>query len=88
MLEMTRGDYEPVLSPKAWELVCSLTRKRQQRLIRVIHQIAAFPSLVGDYQTRDSTGRILENLRIEGYLRTYWMDGPVRELRVLDIVEL
>jgi hypothetical protein len=88
MPEMAAVDYEPVLSSKAWELLCALSRKRQQRLTRLIQQIAACPSQVGDYQSQDSTGRKLENLRLEGFLITYWADGAVNELRVLDIVEL
>lgn len=80
--------YEPVLSAKAWELLGSLSRKRQQRLIKLIHQLADQPSRLGDYQTRDSTGRTLENLQFDGFLFTYWADGPVNELRILDIVEL
>lgn len=85
---MAADDYEPVLSSKAWELLCSLSRRRQQRLIRLIQQVAACPAQVGDYQTRDSTGRKLENLRLDGFLITYWADGAVKELRVLDVIEL
>jgi hypothetical protein len=36
----------------------------------------------------DSAGRFLENIRLNGFLITYWADGPVEELRILDIVEL
>ncbi len=80
--------YEPVLSAKAWELLGSQSRKRQQRLIKLIHQLADHPSRLGDYQTRDSTGRTLENLQLDDFLFTYWADGPVNELRLLDIVVL
>ncbi len=80
--------YDPVLSAKAWEYLCSLSRKRQQRIMRLIHQLADYPHRLGDFQARDSTGRSLENLRLEGYLFTYWADGAVKELRILDIVEL
>ncbi len=85
---MPAGDYEPVLSPKAWELLRSLSRRRQQRLIRLIYQLAGYPFQQGDYQTRDHTGRPLENLRIEGCILTYWADSPAKELRILDIYEL
>jgi hypothetical protein len=85
---MPRGEYEAVLSAKAWEFLCAQSKKRQQKIIRMIQQIAEFPAQLGDYQTRDGTGRKLENLRLDGFLITYWADGPVNELRVLDIVEL
>jgi hypothetical protein len=31
---------------------------------------------------------MLENLQLDGFLFTYWADGPVNELRILDIVLL
>lgn len=37
---------------------------------------------------KDSTGRALENLRLEGFVITYWADHWAKELRVLDIVML
>jgi hypothetical protein len=85
---MAVKSYEPVLSARAWELFGSLSRKRQQRLAKIIHQLADNPGRLGDYQTADSAGRFLENLRVEDYLLTYWADGPVHELRILDIVLL
>jgi len=80
--------YEPVLSAKAWEFLCSLSRKRQQRVIKLINLLAEQPGRLGDYRTTDNTGRFLENIRLNGFLITYWADGPVDELRVLDIIEL
>jgi hypothetical protein len=80
--------YEPVLSASAWEYFQSLSRKRQQRIARLIHQLAAAPQRLGDYRTMDQTGRPLENIRLERWLITYWEDGAARELRILDINEL
>ena len=80
--------YEPVLSAKAWEFFGSLSRKRQQRLSRLVHQLAECPHCLGEYQTTDSTGRRLENLRLEGCLFTYWADAGAKELRILDITLL
>jgi hypothetical protein len=88
LLEIPLMPYEPVLSAKARELLGSQSRKRQQRLIKLIHQLANHPSRLGDYQTCDSTGRTLENLQLDDFLFTYWADGPVNELRILDIVVL
>ena len=85
---MPTKPYEPVLSAKAWELLVSLSRQRQARLIKLIHRLADHPARLGDYQTRDSTGRMLENLQLDGFLFTYWADGPANELRILDIVLL
>jgi hypothetical protein len=80
--------YEPVLSAKAWEFFGSLSRNRQQRLSRLVYQLAEYPHRLGEYQTIDSTGRPLENLRIEGCVFTYWADAGAKELRILDITPL
>ena len=80
--------YEPVLSAQAWEFLRSLSRRRQQRLTKVIYHLAEQHWLMGDYRTTDSTGRYLEHLRIDGFCVTYWADGAVDELRILDIAEL
>lgn len=80
--------YEPVLSAKAWEFFGSLSRRRGNQLARLIYQLAESPHRLGDYQTTDSTGRPLENLRVGGCLFTYWTDAAARELRILDIVPL
>lgn len=83
---MAAKSFEPVLSAKAWELLCSLPRRKQQRLIHWINHIAQRPSLISDYQATDDAGRTLENIRLEHFIITYWIDGPVWELRVLDVM--
>ncbi len=85
---MPQRDFEPILSTNAWEHLRSLSKRRQDRLIRLIYQLADDPFQFGDYQTRDHTGRVLQNLRLGGHTITYWADGPVKELRILDIHEL
>jgi hypothetical protein len=77
-----------VLSAKAWEFFGSLSRKRQQQLARLLHQLADDPHRLGEYQTTDSTGRPLDNLRLEDCLFTYWADAGAKELRILDITPL
>jgi hypothetical protein len=85
---MAQREFEPVLSPKAWEYPRSLSKRRQERLTRLIYQLADDPFRQGDYQSRDSTNRVLENLRLGNCILTYWADDPVKELRILDIHEL
>lgn len=85
---MALPEYDPVLSAKAWEFLRSLSRARQQRLTKLIYQLADYPHRLGDYRTTDTSGRFLENLRFDGYLFTFWADNAVNELRILDIIEL
>lgn len=85
---MPSGSYDPVLSAKAWEFLSTLPKSRQTRLTKLIYQLADYPFQLGDYQMKDSVGRPLENLRLEGFVFTYWADHWAKELRILDIVKL
>jgi hypothetical protein len=71
---MMSQEYDPVLSAKAWEFLSSLSKKRQQRITRLIYQFAEYPHQLGDYQTQDSTRRRLENIHLEGV--TSSLTGP------------
>ena len=79
---MPQLDYEPVFSAKAWELLLGLSKRRQIKVARLAYALGDFPFRVGDYQTIDSVGRPLENLRVDGFLFTYWADHGAAELRI------
>lgn len=85
---MPRLEYEPVFSAKAWEVLLGLSKRRQAKVARLAYVLGDFPFRVGDYQTIDSVGLQLENLRIEGFIFTYWADHGAAELRIVDLVEL
>ena len=74
--------------PRPGEYLRSHSKRRQERLTRLIYQLADDPFRQGDYQSRDHTNRVLENLRLGSYIITYWADDPAKELRILDIHEL
>jgi hypothetical protein len=85
---MPQPEYDPVFSAKAWEALLRFSRRRQARVAHIAFALADFPFRVSDYQTADSTGRSLENIEIDGFILTYWPDHAVRELRIVEIVEL
>jgi hypothetical protein len=51
-------------------------------------RIARHPFGIGDYQMTDSAGRKIENLLIEGYLFSFWVDHATREVRIADVVRV
>ena len=85
---MPRLEYEPVFSARAWKVLLACSKRRQTTIARLAYTLADFPFRVGDYQTCDSVGRPLENLRLQGFLFTYWADHGACELRIVDLVEL
>lgn len=85
---MPAADYEPVFSAAAWETFRVCSRRKRERLTRIAYLLAAQPLQIGDYQTADASGRSMENIRIEGFVLTFWPDHFAKELRIVDIVEL
>ena len=81
-------DFEPVLSSQALEVFLGLTKTRQRKLAKVLYDLASPPFREPDYLTRDSTGRLLSNVRVGDFIITYWLDRSPMELRVVDLVEL
>ena len=80
--------YESHLSREAVAAVVALSKKRQRLVLDLADQIALQPFQIGDYQTVDAVGRPVENLRLEGYLFSYWVDHASREVRISDIVRI
>jgi hypothetical protein len=76
------------LSLEAASFVVSLPRRKQKAVLDFADMIARQPFLVGDYQTRDSVGHAVENLQLEDYLFSYWVDHAAREVRISDIIRV
>ena len=80
--------YESHLSREAVAFVVGLSKKRQRLVLDLADQLARQPSKIGDNQFVDSVGRPIENIRLEGYLFSYWVDHLAREVRITEIVRL
>jgi hypothetical protein len=80
--------YESHLSLNAVAFILALPKRRQRLLLDVADQIARHPFEIGDYQTVDAAGRMIENLRLEGHLFSFWVDHGSREVRITEIVRL
>jgi len=51
-------------------------------------QIARQPFQIGDYPTVDAVGRRVENLLLEGFLFSFWIDHAACEVRISEIVKV
>jgi len=83
-----RSSYESYLSLDATKFVALLTKRQQKVVLDLADQIAKHPFQIGDYPTTDATGRRVENLLLDGYLFSYWVDHLVREVRISEIVRV
>ena len=83
-----RSSYSSYLSLEAASYVVSLSRQKQRAVLDLADLIAKQPFLVGDYQTTDSVGHTVENLLLDRYLFSYWVDHATREVRISDVVRV
>jgi hypothetical protein len=80
--------YESHLSREAVAFVVGLSKRRQRVVFDLADRIARQPSKIGDYQYIDTAGRAIENLRLEGYVFSYWVDHGSKEVRVTENIRL
>ena len=85
---MPESGYESYLSREAMAFVVGLSKKRQRLVLDLADQIAKQPFRIADDRRVDAVGRPIENLRLEGYLFSYWVDHASREVRISEIVRL
>ncbi|NNC89734.1 MAG: hypothetical protein HKN82_14860 [Akkermansiaceae bacterium] len=62
------------------------TGKRRAAVIRYLQILGQIAHLGGDYEVKDpETGRPFNVSQVAGYAITWWIDGPVGEVKVVDI---
>ena len=57
-------------------------------MLDLADQIARQPFQIGDYSTADATGRRVENLLLDGFLFSFWVDHAAREVRISEIIKV
>ena len=77
-----RGSYESFLSREAVAFVAHLPKRQQRRVLDLADQIAKQPFQIGDYATVDVVGRRVENILLEGFLFSFWVDHATCEVRI------
>jgi hypothetical protein len=85
---MAELSYTSHLSLPAAAMVAGLPRRKQRRVLDLADQLAKQPFEIGDFRVEDAVGHAVENLLIDGYLFTYWVDHAVREVRITEIVKV
>jgi hypothetical protein len=57
----------------------------RDRVMKVIHSLAANPNTAGDFTEKDHAGRTVQVKLIGRYAITYWADHPVSEIKITHI---
>ncbi len=82
------AEYSSHLSTTAAAFVVSLPRRKQVAVLDLAEQLARHPFRVSDYRMDDASGRTTENLLIDSFLFTYWVDHAAREVRIVEIMKV
>ncbi len=77
--------YQVWLRQPAFEYLEPLEDAERQRLIGWIERLANQPDLTGDFQERSNDGREWQVAVIASHAIVWWVDGPVREIKVVAI---
>lgn len=76
------------LSAESVSFVAGLPKQKQRKIIDLVELITASPERISDYQTTDAIGRPIENLLLEEFLFTYWIDHAAKEVQITEILKV
>lgn len=74
-----------VLDEDVMRFVLALPAATRRRLIAHLEHLRNHSADPADFHEKDPSGRWLSVRALEPFLITYWLDGPVDELRIVDI---
>jgi hypothetical protein len=79
------GRFTYVCSSDVLDVFAGGNRSQREELLRIFQTIAANPYQRGDYVEKDATGRNFQVKRFGRWLIVFWLDDPVREVRIIEI---
>lgn len=74
-----------VCSSAVLEIFAAANKSQREELLRIFQTLADNPYQCGDYVEKDLSGRGFQVKRFGHWLITFWLDDPVRELRIVEI---
>jgi hypothetical protein len=75
--------YEVILHERAWSILAAA--KEPNRLLALLDQVKGSPFRKGDFQQRDTTGRVNEVALLDDWLVTFWSDHAVAQIHVVNL---
>ena len=79
------ADPKLVLEEDVMRFVLSLAGPRRRRLLSQLEHLRNHCHEASDFREQDRSGRWLNVKMLRPFLITYWVDGPVDELRIVDV---
>ena len=79
------ADPKLVLEEEVVRFVLSITAARRRHLLSQLEHLRNNHHEAPDFREQDRSGRWLSVRVLRPFLITYWSDGPVDELRIVDV---
>jgi len=78
--------YRYVVEDEVMDLFIRASSLQREKLLRAFQQLTdEAPIVTGDLDHKDSVGRPIYCKNLSGWRIWYWHDGPVREVRIVDV---
>lgn len=77
-----------VLDEDAMRFVLAAPSARRRRIMAQLEFLRNHSSEPADFREKDHSGRWLSVRALSPFLITYWLDGAVDELRIVDIQQV
>jgi hypothetical protein len=81
-----RIGYSSWFSDEVVAFTYSLSKVKRRKIIDLADTIATHPFRLSDYQFTDEVGHIIENIMVDEFIFSYWVDHAVKKLRITEIV--
>lgn len=79
------ADRKLVIEEDVVRFVLALTGASRRLLLSQLEHLRNHCHEVADFREQDRSGRWLSVKALRPFLITYWVDGPVDELRIVDV---
>ena len=83
---MPSSGYTSHFSSEAVSTILHLPGRKRFKVLDIADRIAAHPIRIGDYPSTDATGRKVQNLMVDEFLFTYWIDDAAKQVRITEIL--
>ena len=64
------------------------SRREREDLLKIFRALADSPYQLGEWRQKTKSGREMQVKRFGRWLVTFWLDDPVREIRIIDVKKI
>jgi hypothetical protein len=81
-------EHKFVVDDSVVEYFLERTKREREDLLRIFKSLAASPYQRGEWIQRTKLGREIQVKRFRSWIVRFWLDDPVREVRIVDVEKI